>query len=277
MKDMAAPLQKAVAPADPPCRSVTAKEIAHLKEFGWVKLGGFAHPEVVRALLRIAQERMGEDGDSNPPYGINQPYFNAEYGRGLQIPLIRSYIEHVGKNAKALMDRRADVGVRYFTDFFAPKLPAAKKTRNAGNGPTSFHQDFITFAVDRSGGMTFWLALEDYGPEFGTMSFVNGSHGLGVLGNYTSYGGRDIMDIYPELRELEMSEPMTYAAGDVTVHTHLTVHGAGANLTDRPRWAYLVLAQPADIHWTGAPPEAFDTTGMKPYQPFDDERFPILA
>src|SRR3546814_3805579 len=56
-----------------------------------------------------------------------------------------------------------------FSDFFAPKLPAAKKTRNAGNGATSFHQDYITFAVDRTGGMTFWLALEDYGPEFGTM------------------------------------------------------------------------------------------------------------
>src|SRR3546814_1254752 len=47
-----------------------------------------------------------------------------------------------------------------FSDFFAPKLPAAKKTRNAGNGATSFHQDYITFAVDRTGGMTFWLALE---------------------------------------------------------------------------------------------------------------------
>jgi len=260
-----------------PCRSVTGEEIAHFKELGWVKLSGFAHPEVVRAILRVARERMGDDGDSNPPYGINQPYFNAEYGGGLQIPLMRSYIEHVGKNAKVLMDRRSGVGVRYFTDFFAPKLPAAKKTRNAGNGPTSFHQDFITFAVDRSGGMTFWLALEDYGPESGTMSFVNGSHRLGVLGNYTSYDGRDIMDIYPELRELEMSEQMTYAAGDVTVHSHLTVHGAGANLTDRPRWAYLVLPQPADIHWTGAQPEAFDTTGMKQHQAFDDERFPILA
>jgi hypothetical protein len=268
---------KNVVAMDRPCRTVTLSEIAHYKEHGWVKLAGFAHPEVVRALLQIARQKMGEDGDSNPPYGINQPYFNAEYGGGLQVPLVRSYIEHVGQNAKALMDRRANPGVRYFTDFFAPKLPSAKKTRNAGNGPTSFHQDFITFAVDRTGGMTFWLALEDYGPEFGTMSFVNGSHRLGILGNYVNYEGRDMMDVWPELRELELSEPMTYAAGDVTVHSHLTVHGAGANTTDRPRWAYLVLPQPADIHWNGAPPEAFDTTGMKPNQLFDDERFPILA
>lgn len=45
--------------------------------------------------------------------------------------------------------------------------------------------------------------------------------------------------------------------GDITVHSHFTVHGAGANGLDRPRWAYLVLSQPADPRWNGAPPEAF--------------------
>src|SRR3546814_12083391 len=77
----------------------------------------------------------------------------------------------------------------------------AKKTRNAGNGATSFHQDYITFAVDRTGGMTFWLALEDYGPEFGTMSFVNRSQNLGVIGSYRTYGGGDARDVFPECRE----------------------------------------------------------------------------
>jgi ectoine hydroxylase-related dioxygenase (phytanoyl-CoA dioxygenase family) len=123
------------------------------------------------------------------------------------------------------------------------------------------------------------VALEEYGPEFGTMSFVNRSHRLGVFGNYRTYKkGEDLLDIYPELREeLGLSEPMSYAAGDVTVHSHLTAHGAGANLMKRPRWAYLVLVQPADIHWTGAPSEAFDPTGMLANEPFDEERFPTLA
>ena len=109
---------------------------------------------------------------------------------GLADPAVRPLIEKIGRNAKALMARKADIGVRYYSDFFAPKLPSAKKTKNMGNGPTSFHQDYITFAVDRSGGMTFWIPLEAYGPEAGTMSFLNKSHRLGVLGNYTSYGGQ---------------------------------------------------------------------------------------
>jgi hypothetical protein len=260
-----------------PCRAVTAEEIAHYHEYGWVQLKRFIEPLMLEQLLAKAVGIMGEDGDSNPPYGIDQPYFNAQAGGGLDDPQVRPLIEAVGRQAKALMARKADVGVRWFSDFFAPKLPAARQTRNQGNGPTSFHQDFITFAVDRSGGMTFWIPLEAYGTEAGTMSFLNGSHRLGVLGNYTSYGGRDIRDVFPELRDCEESPQIVYELGDITVHNHLTVHGAGKNLLDRPRWAYLILPQPADAVWNGAPPEAFDPSGMIAYQPFDDDRFPIIA
>jgi hypothetical protein len=260
-----------------PCRAVTDEEVAHYREHGWAKLEGFIHPELIELLLRIAKGKMGEDGDSNQAYGLDQPYFNAEFGGGLTHPTVREMIDGIGRGAKRLMNRKAGTEARYFSDFFAPKLPSAKVTKNAGNGPTAFHQDFITFAVDRSGGMTFWLPLEDYGPEAGTMSFISGSHRIGVMGSYHTYGGGDVRDIYPELNELPMSEPMTYKVGDITVHSHLTIHGAGRNLTDKPRWSYIVLAQPADACWNGAPPEAFDTTGMVPNQPLDDERFPIIS
>jgi hypothetical protein len=275
MEDVAT--QDAVKGFKSPCRSVTAEEIAHYREHGWAKLDGFVDPAVVRQLLEIARQRMGDDADSNPAYGLNQPYFNAEYGGLTGHPAVRPLLDAVGRNAKPLMNRKSGVGVRYFTDFFAPKLPSGKQTKNAGNGPTAFHQDFITFAVDRTGGMTFWVALEDYGPEFGTMSFVSGSQKLGVMGSYHTYGGGDALDVFPELRDLPMSDPMHYRVGDVTVHSHLTIHGAGKNLTDRPRWAYLMLVQPADACWNGAPPEAFDTTGMTVNQRLDDERFPLLA
>jgi hypothetical protein len=265
-------------PQSSPSRDVTAAELDHYQEYGWVKLPSFARPAFVRSLLAVARARMGDDGDGNAPYGRNISYFNAERGGGLADPVMRTYIESVGKNAKVLMGRESGVGVRYLLDFFAPKLPSSKQTKNAGNGPTHFHQDFPNYAVDRSGGMNFWLALEDYGPEFGTMSFVNRSHRRGVVGNYRTFDREnDLFTVYPEFRRLGLSEPMTYAAGDVTVHSHLTSHGAGSNLTDRPRWAYVVVVQPADIHWTGAPPEAYDTTGWRPFQTFDDARFPLIG
>lgn len=268
-------MTEAPSPTTLPCRLVTPEEVAHYQEFGWVKLKGFVHPEAVQMLLQNARDRMGADGDSTE--GISQPYFTVGYSGGFSNPVVASLINGVGKSAKLLMNRRSGVGVRYFSDFFAPKLPAGKKTRNAGNGATSFHQDFITFAVDRTGGMTFWLSLEDYGPDSGTMSFVNRSHQSGVVGSYRTYGGGDALDVYPEFREMGLTEQMTYAAGDVTVHSHLTVHGGGANMTDKPRWAYIMLVQPADMCWNGAPSEAFDCSGMTPNQPLDDERFPLIG
>lgn len=267
-------------PTDPsPCRSVSAAEVLHYREHGWVQLRGFIAPPMIAALLAKAKKMMGEDGDSNPSYGIDQPYFNAYAAGGYGDPAVQPLFGGIGTAAKALNRRQDGTGVRLFNDFFAPKLPAAKKTKNQGNGPTSFHQDFITFAVDRTGGMTCWIPLEAYGPDAGTMSFINGSHKLGVLGNYTSYDGRDIREVWPELNDLPMSDPIDYALGDVTIHSHLTVHGAGSNQLDRPRWAYLVLPQPADARWNGAPPEAFDPAahGMTAYGKFPDAGFPIIA
>ena len=266
-------------PTGLPCRDITPEEAAHYAEHGWVKLKKFVDPAMLARVLSAAKAVMGEDGDSNPPYGVEQPYFNAMYGGLYADPAIRPLHFGIGAAAKALLNRLDGTGVRLFNDFYGPKLPAAVKTRNQGNGATSFHQDYITFAVDRSGGMTFWMPLEAYGPEAGTMSFINGSHRLGVLGNYTSYDGRDIRVVYPELNALPVSEAMTYELGDVTVHNHLLVHGAGKNTMDRPRWAYLVLPQPADARWNGAPPEAFDPAahGMTAYGTFPDEGFPIIA
>jgi hypothetical protein len=274
-----------------PCRDVTAEEVQHLREHGWVQLKQFVEPAYLTSVLELARQQMGEDGDSNPlhPFveaavaegGAGVKYFNAHSGGGVDNPVLRPVIEQVGQTAQRLLGRRredgSDLGIRYYQDLLAPKLPSSKASRHGGNGATSFHQDYITFAVDRTGGMTFWIPLEAYGPEFGTMSFVSGSHRLGVLGDYTTYGDGDALTAFPELQDLEMSPQMHYELGDVTVHTHLTVHGAGENRTDRPRWAWLVITQPEDICWNGAPCPNFDHRAMKPWQPMQGDRFPLIS
>jgi len=274
-----------------PCRPVTSDEVDHFHEYGWVKLAGFVDPDVVRGMLDLAREMMGDDADSNPlsPFleaavaegRAGLEYFNAHRSSGLANPLLRPVIDEVGRSAQQLQRRRAadgsPVGVRYYQDLMVPKLPSSRESRHGGNGPTAFHQDFITFAVDRSGGMTFWFPLEAYAPDAGTMSFVNGSHRAGVLGDYTTYGGLDAIEVFSELQDLERSAPMTYDLGDITVHSHLTVHGAGPNLLDRPRWAYIVITQPADACWNGSPCPNFDWSAMTQWEPLGDERFPVIS
>lgn len=262
-----------------PCRTVTPEEVAHYQEFGWVKLKKFVDPGLLSTMLAIGQAKMGDDADSQdrePAPGGGIEYFNAEAGGGLVHPQIRPLLEEAAKSAR-LLQNRPNVGVRYYSDILVPKLPSSKKSRHGGNGPTAFHQDFITFSVDRTGGMTMWFPLEAYGPESGTMSFVNKSHLGGVRGDYTTYGDGDALDAFPELRDQEMSETMNYELGDISVHSHLTIHGSGPNLTDKPRWGYILVTAPADACWNGSPCPNFDTKGMTPWQLLDDERFPVIA
>lgn len=259
-------------------RAVTAEEIVHYQQFGWVKLEKFIPLDRINDLLAIAKYKMGEDGDRNaPPAAFT--YFNPLTMRGLKDPVLGPVIAHVGRNAKALMARNASVGIRYFTDYFAVKLPAKKKkAEQGGAGSSDWHQDYAASASDRSGGMVFWMALTDLTPAKGTMAFLNGSHRFGVMGHYASYGEKNLLDSYPEVGEqCASSGNLSYSAGDVTVHSNMTVHSAGANLTDTPRWTYIVIVNPADARWSGGPADAFDTAGLQLHREFDDERFPIIG
>jgi hypothetical protein len=263
--------------ANSPCRSVTADEIAHYQEFGWVKLPGFVARPVVEAVLAVAKAKMGQDGDGNAPTEKGTDFFNPEAAFGMTNPKIAPLLHEIGRNADALMARRNSKGMRYFADYFAIKLPAGEDHDHLGSGRTDCHQDFVSWALDRTGGMTFWIALTDLVPESGTMSFLSHSHRLGTLGYFTSYGEGGLLGEFPEILDTcEIVEPMTYAAGDVTVHSSLCVHDAGCNLTADPRWAYLIIVNPADVRWTGGYADFFDFSGLEPFGAVDDRRYPIL-
>lgn len=258
-------------------RAVTPDEITHFKTFGWVKLKKFIPITTINAMLAIAKEKMGDNGDRNaPPAAFS--YFNPLTMHGLDHAVLGPVIRQCGKNGARLMARKSAVGVRYFTDYYNVKLPSKNKATHGGNGLTDWHQDYAAAGSDRSGAMIFWIALDDLAPEKGTMAFLNGSHRFGVLGHFSTYGKGNVLDVYPELLEhCTPTELQSYDAGDVTVHSNMCVHSAGLNLTDKPRWTYTVMVSPADACWNGGAVDAFDTAGLVQYKPFDDDRFPIIG
>jgi hypothetical protein len=68
-------------------RDVTPEEIAHYRQFGWVKLTRFVPTAQVDKILAVAKERMGENGDRNaPPKSFS--YFNPLTMRGLAHPVL---------------------------------------------------------------------------------------------------------------------------------------------------------------------------------------------
>lgn len=259
-------------------RTVTPEEIAHYHQHGWVKLDSFIPKEHVDALLSYAKDKMGEQGDRNaPPNSFS--YFNPLTIRGIGKPIFDPVIRHVGRGARALAARKADVGIRFFTDNFAVKLPSQTEGDHGGKGISDWHQDYAASGADRSGGMVFWIALDHLPPEKGTMRFLNGSHRYGAMGHYATYGkDKNLLDSYPELLDqCEDSGNLTYELGDVTVHSNLTVHCAGSNMTNDPRWTYIVIVNPEDARWTGGPIDACNTEGLEYLKEMDDARFPVIA
>src|SRR5688500_9910058 len=104
------------------CRAVTGAEIAHYREHGWAKLPSFLPRDLTRTLLAMAQESMGSDGQGNAVSPYRQPFFNPEATAGPADPRLRPLIDGIGRNAKALMQRRPGIAARYFGDLFAAKL-----------------------------------------------------------------------------------------------------------------------------------------------------------
>lgn len=263
---------------DAAIRDITDDEVAHYHEYGWVKLDGLISPDLAAELLRVAQAiqeesktlpetvqttEWGEDKrreTENWQVRWSDWWFEA---RHIMLEPFRSFTfsKKLALNSAKLMNRRrladSDVGVRYLEDALLCKFPAGQQS----GGPTGYHQD--GYGMDRIGGFTYWVALDEVKPEQGALRYLTGSHREGPLGR----GPKGVLEAYPKLVEnYEWSPPLHYKPGDASAHFENLVHGADENLTDRPRWSYVPTYIPSD-----AKPAAQHGDVVF------DERFPVIS
>src|SRR5262249_44215386 len=124
---------------------------------------------------------------------------------------------------------------------------------------------------------TFWFALCDTDLRNGCMHYVAGSHKLrlGTLGNWRIDGLRLM---HPDWEHAD-PVPCPARAGTLVVHNGHIAHGAGANVTPRPRPAYLMMGLPDGATYNGIPnilPDDVLAT-IKVGDPIDfDHLFPVV-
>jgi ectoine hydroxylase-related dioxygenase (phytanoyl-CoA dioxygenase family) len=265
--------------ADVKVRRVTDEEAAAYRRDGWVKIAGLIGPEVAAQMLEEARRYRADAGPAQA-LSIDTPMWHAwrNVARDAKQEPFRSvaYNPRIGENLSVLEGHHG--GVRYWQDTVSCKAPASERD---GNGPTGWHQDFPNHPIDRLGGGTVWIALDDVSPDQGAMSFFSGSHRAGPLGRtYSSgprSGGGDQLAENPWIRdEYSQSEPFALKAGDATFHHPLTVHGAGTNVTDRPRWSFIVFFAAAAAVYTGASYPDTDGLDLEVGKPFDHPAFPVV-
>ncbi|MCA8898023.1 MAG: phytanoyl-CoA dioxygenase family protein [Hyphomonas sp.] len=121
---------------------------------------------------------------------------------------------------------------RYVFDHAILKMPGS-------DTPTAWHQDQgymgDGIVID---SLNCWLPLQPVSAANGTLCYVPGSH----LRGYQRHFRSDALNPHVMTTVVDESEAICVEAGpgDLSLHHPLTLHGAGANVSDRERLAWSV-------------------------------------
>jgi ectoine hydroxylase-related dioxygenase (phytanoyl-CoA dioxygenase family) len=149
--------------------------------------------------------------------------------------------------------------------------------KQPGGRPTDAHQDHPYWPMRETSSVTAWIPFEGSTAASGAMSYLPGSHAIGLRRFVNIFFGEpeDIL-ADPEVRDIE-PVLVEVPKGSVAFHHGLTVHLAGPNTTDRARAVHTIIYFP-DGHTRGYPFPHFcvDRNGIEVGQPIDGDATPVV-
>lgn len=133
-----------------------------------------------------------------------------------------------------------------------------------GNAPVRFWHDQVFWKPPKQGGvvawhqdysywtrtvpiahLTCWCGLDDSTKENGCLQYIPGSHKWGLLPKPVIAGEMEgIKDFLSEEQKKAFDHPAfaEVKAGEAIFHHSLTLHGSGANRSEKPRRAFVINA-----------------------------------
>lgn len=121
----------------------------------------------------------------------------------------------------------------------------------------AWHQDSSYWPLTPSKAVTVWLAIDDVDGENGPMRFIAGSHHSGHL-TYRPSSAEEHNVLNQTIENPEQYGPIVenrLAAGQVSLHSDLLLHGSEANNSPRRRCAltlrYAAAEVQAHLGWNG--------------------------
>jgi ectoine hydroxylase-related dioxygenase (phytanoyl-CoA dioxygenase family) len=128
---------------------------------------------------------------------------------------------------------------------------------------TAWHLDNPYWSFSSKDSISIWVALDDATLHNGCMWYLPGTHKTARYDNVgIGMNMRDLFKCYPEWLQLE-AVPAPARAGSAVFHNGLTAHGAGTNMTPRPRRAMTCAYMPDGSTFNGEknilPTEYFNT------------------
>src|SRR6478735_9162861 len=233
------------------------KQIQYYQTNGFIVIEDFLSPEELehwhKAVTTAVKERggikiPGKEIKIGEADGINEDadYFGKVFDQLLNLWQTDEGVkklmldERIGKMAAQL----AGVdGIRIWHDQALIKRPWAN--------PTAWHLDTPFWSFSDRNAISIWVALDNATLENGCLFFIPGSHKQTNFDKITIGRNMDgIFDVYPQLKNtMPIAAPMK--AGSCSFHNGLTVHGAGANMTNGFRRAMTCAYMPDGARFNG--------------------------
>ena len=113
----------------------------------------------------------------------------------------------------------------------------------------SWHQDASYWPLTPSKTVTVWLAIDDADTENACMRFILGSHLYGHLTWHLSEDdeGNVLNQSVADVERFGAPVDDVLRAGEISVHSDLTLHGSEANVSDRRRCGLTLRYCAADV------------------------------
>lgn len=259
MRHLSTPSLKHVKSIEPTIK-LSAQQIAQFHERGYLTLPEITSPEEV-SLFRIIFQRLFAERVGRREGAQFDMITHDEDDQPARLPTIINPVNFASElratryRANALAIARQLLGPEVTASFEHVILKPARE-----GAATPWHQDEAT-RVDPNfvyQQLSIWMPLQEATIENGCMHYIPGSHWGEVLAHRSPNSD-------PKIHAIECAggfDPASAVAcplpaGGATIHQGRTLHYAGPNLTDTPRFAYILafevpptpLAGGRDFYW----------------------------
>ncbi|MGZ3777050.1 MAG: phytanoyl-CoA dioxygenase family protein [Mucilaginibacter sp.] len=114
--------------------------------------------------------------------------------------------------------------------------------KEAGGGPTPWHQDQYYWPIDTNNTITMWMPLVDIDVDMGMLTFASGSFDKGSIFDFEiSDESENAFNDYVKNNKFPISRATTMKAGDATFHRGFTIHNAPGNNSDKMRQVMTII------------------------------------
>ena len=188
---------------------------------------------VDQAVEQMGSRRITDEGADHIRDGVKEEgsYYGRTFLQRLNLYRIDETVRRIMLSpdlGKMLCQLEGIDGIRVWHDQTLQKMP--------WDNPTSWHMDCPNWSFHHHSAISIWIALDDANIQNGCMYYLPGSHKVAQWdksGGFSPHVGA-MFEQYPELRSVD-PVPADLKAGDAGFHNGLTAHGAGPNMTPRPR------------------------------------------